>query len=147
MVIRFFESYKRNLFLLVSLDLPLNTLVRKNYHYCLFIIVSVQVVSLLRHALQPCISNVTVDWGLGDDDKPGPGSIEVETKKTLFGYGKPKSSPDPPTIRWQAPAKVSRSYVCFFPVNIVSFPRYQLSTMEHVCLSTDCCRNRYQIED
>ena len=76
------------------------------YHYCLFIIVSVQVVSLLRHALQPCISNVTVDWGLGDDDKPGPGSIEVETKKTLFGYGKPKSSPDSPSDRWQAPAKV-----------------------------------------
>ena len=36
MAIWFFESYKRKLFLLVSLDLPLNTLVRKNYHYCLF---------------------------------------------------------------------------------------------------------------
>ena len=66
-----------------------------------------KVVTLLRHALQPCISLVTVDWGLGGEEGADRDSLpQLETKKTLFGYGKPKASSDPQNVRWQAPAKV-----------------------------------------
>ena len=64
-----------------------------------------KVVTLLRHALQPCISSVTVDWGLGDAAN-SVGPPQLETKKTLFGYGKPKASSQSQNARWQAPAKV-----------------------------------------
>ena len=59
-----------------------------------------KVVTLLKHALQPSINSVRVDWGVGEV------APVVETKKTLFGYGKPKARGSG-IQRNQAPAKVS----------------------------------------
>ena len=102
-----------------------------------------KVVTLLRHALQPCISSVTVDWGLGGDEEAADNidSPQLETKKTLFGYGKPRASPDSQNVRWQAPAKVMYLHICCtFQQNFRCLPYL----MEHVCLCIGCFPNQYQ---
>ena len=102
-----------------------------------------KVVTLLRHALQPCISSVTVDWGLGGDEGAANnvGSTQLETKKTLFGYGKPRASPDSQNVRWQAPAKVIYLHICCtFQHNFRCLP----SLTGHVCLCIGCFPNQYQ---
>ena len=102
-----------------------------------------KVVTLLRHALQPCISSVTVDWGLGGDEGAANNieSPQLETKKTLFGYGKPRASPDSQNVRWQAPAKVIYLHICCtFQHNL----RCLQSLTGHVCLCIGCFPNQYQ---
>ena len=63
-----------------------------------------KVVTLLKHALQPSINSVRVDWGVGEGEV---GEVEpvVETEMTLFGYGPPKARGNG-IQRNQAPAKV-----------------------------------------
>ena len=101
-----------------------------------------KVVTLLRHALQPCISSVTVDWGLGEAAN-NVGPPHLETKKTLFGYGKPKASSQSQNARWQAPAKVLYSHICCIFQHIL---RCLPSSMGRVCLCTGCFPNQYQMK-
>lgn len=66
-----------------------------------------KVVAQLRHALQPCITEVKVDWGVvGDGDSQG---VEIETKRTLFGFGKPKKK-CVSVPKTQAPGQVPAIY-------------------------------------
>ena len=103
-----------------------------------------KVVMLLRHALQPCISSVTVDWGLGGAEGAG-GPPQLETKRTLFGYGKPRATSDSQNVRWQAPAKVDLySHICCSFQHLV---RCRPSSMGHVCLCTGCFPNHFQKRD
>eukprot|EP00092_Neocalanus_flemingeri_P042314 GFUD01046186.1.p1 GENE.GFUD01046186.1~~GFUD01046186.1.p1 ORF type:complete len:828 (+),score=250.72 GFUD01046186.1:263-2746(+) len=55
--------------------------------------ITAKVINQLKNALQPCISDVSVKWGKTSPFEGG-GEVAVEiveTKKTLFGYGKPES--------------------------------------------------------
>ncbi len=60
---------------------------------------------LLKNALQPAISDVKVQWRASDgriiDDAVVEMEAEVETKKTLLGYMKPKKSSK---VRIEGPA-------------------------------------------
>ncbi len=52
-----------------------------------------KVMAQLKNGLQPAISNVRVQWvgvEIKEDSTPIAKEPEVETKKTLFGFGKPK---------------------------------------------------------
>ena len=101
-------------------------------------VVFLKVVALLRHALQPCISSVTVDWGLGgEEDNSVVGPPQLETKKTLFGYGKPKASSQSQTVRWQAPAKVHAFvFTQFFYVSTLILGASHLRWDAFACVQT-----------
>ena len=64
----------------------------------------------LKNALQPCIADIQVQWG---KTAPFEGSkdfeVEVETKKTLFGFGKPKNKVKF-SVKSQVPSKVPPIY-------------------------------------
>jgi len=72
-----------------------------------------KVINQLKNALQPCISDVSVKWGKKDSAE-GAGEISVqivETKKTLFGHGKPKKENVTKfSIHSQVPSRISPIY-------------------------------------
>jgi len=50
-----------------------------------------KVVNQLKAALQPCISGIKVSWDEGTaEGENEPDVVEIETKRTLLGFGKPK---------------------------------------------------------
>eukprot|EP00092_Neocalanus_flemingeri_P018239 GFUD01019739.1.p1 GENE.GFUD01019739.1~~GFUD01019739.1.p1 ORF type:complete len:927 (-),score=280.27 GFUD01019739.1:214-2994(-) len=75
--------------------------------------ITAKVINQLKNALQPCISDVSVKWGKSNPSEGG-GELAVEiieTKKTLFGYGKPKSQTETKfSIKSQVPSKISAIY-------------------------------------
>jgi len=72
-----------------------------------------KVINQLKNGLQPCISEVFVKWGKTNDFEGG-GDTEieiVETKKTLFGYGKAtKKITKQFTMQSQVPSKIPAIY-------------------------------------
>eukprot|EP00092_Neocalanus_flemingeri_P060081 GFUD01071967.1.p1 GENE.GFUD01071967.1~~GFUD01071967.1.p1 ORF type:complete len:834 (+),score=254.30 GFUD01071967.1:112-2613(+) len=75
--------------------------------------ITAKVINQLKNALQPCISDVSVKWG-NTNPLEGGGEVAVEiveTKKTLFGYGKPKTKTETKfSIRSQVPSKIPAIY-------------------------------------
>merc|ERR1712142_1313238 len=72
-----------------------------------------KVIKQLKNGLQPCISQVLVKWGKANDFE-GSGDVEkevIETKKTLFGFGKTVKKIKPKfTIQSQVPSKIPPIY-------------------------------------
>jgi len=72
-----------------------------------------KVINQLKNGLQPCISEVFIKWGESNDFEGG-GEVEteiVETKKTLFGYGKAtKRTKQKLSIQSQVPSRVPAIY-------------------------------------
>ena len=70
-----------------------------------------KVMSQLKNALQPCISDVRLKWPHSQEFEGGQEkfNVEIETKKTLFGYGKPRSHTKI-SVKSQVPAKVPPIY-------------------------------------
>ena len=69
-----------------------------------------KIMEQLKNALQPCIADIEVKWGKsGQFEGSGELEVEVETKKTLFGFGKPKSNTKI-SIKNQVPSKVPPIY-------------------------------------
>eukprot|EP00090_Calanus_glacialis_P038770 TRINITY_DN6757_c0_g1_i1.p1 TRINITY_DN6757_c0_g1~~TRINITY_DN6757_c0_g1_i1.p1 ORF type:complete len:929 (+),score=240.22 TRINITY_DN6757_c0_g1_i1:18-2804(+) len=75
--------------------------------------ITAKVINQLKNGLQPCISDVSVKWGKANDFE-GSGEVVtevVETKKTLFGYGKTiKQIKQEFSIQSQVPSKVPAIY-------------------------------------
>ena len=72
-----------------------------------------KILSQLKNALQPCISEVSVKWGRKNEfEGRGEVAVEVvETKKTLFGYGKPKINNNTIlSVRSQVPSRIPAIY-------------------------------------
>jgi len=64
----------------------------------------------LKHALQPCIADVKVKWGKEDNFQGSAEfQVEIETKKTLFGFGKPKEKAKF-SIKNQVPSQIPPIY-------------------------------------
>eukprot|EP00092_Neocalanus_flemingeri_P024207 GFUD01026255.1.p1 GENE.GFUD01026255.1~~GFUD01026255.1.p1 ORF type:complete len:656 (+),score=188.33 GFUD01026255.1:171-1970(+) len=75
--------------------------------------ITAKVINQLKNALQPCISDVSVKWGKTNPlEGGGEVAVEiVETKKTLFGYGKPKTKTETKfAIHSQVPSKIPAIY-------------------------------------
>ena len=69
-----------------------------------------KIMEQLKNALQPCIADIEVKWGKsGQFEGRGEMEVEVKTKKTLFGFGKPKSKIKF-SIKNQVPSKVPPIY-------------------------------------
>ena len=71
--------------------------------------ITAKVINQLKNALQPCISDVSVKWGKNNPLEGGGEVVDemVETKKTLFGYGKPKNQTETKfSIKSQVPSKI-----------------------------------------
>jgi len=69
-----------------------------------------KIMTQLKNALQPCITDVEVKWGKSAPfEGNGELQVEVETKKTLFGFGKPKKSTNL-SVKSQVPSKVPPIY-------------------------------------
>merc|ERR1712142_318674 len=72
-----------------------------------------KVIKQLKNGLQPCISQVLVKWGRANDFE-GSGDVEkevIETKKTLFGFGKTVKKIKPKfAIQSQVPSKIPPIY-------------------------------------
>merc|ERR1719348_542104 len=69
-----------------------------------------KIMQQLKHALQPCIADVKVKWGKEEDFQGSAGfQVEIETKKTLFGFGKPKEKAKF-TIKNQVPLQIPPIY-------------------------------------
>ena len=69
-----------------------------------------RVVAQLRSALQPCVTEVGVRWGRGAQFEGAGGlEVELETQKTLFGFGKPKKKTSF-SIKNMVPSKVPPIY-------------------------------------
>ena len=69
-----------------------------------------KVMSQLRNALQPGITDVRVRWPNSDTfEGHGNMNVEIETKKTLFGYGKPKQKTKF-SVKSQIPTKIPPIY-------------------------------------
>jgi len=71
-----------------------------------------KIMEQLKNALQPCIADIEVKWGKsGQFEGSGELQVEVETKKTLFGFGKPKNKRKTKiSIKNQVPSKVPPLY-------------------------------------
>jgi len=71
-----------------------------------------KIMEQLKNALQPCIADIEVKWGKsGQFEGSGELQVEVETKKTLFGFGKPKTKSNTKiSIKNQVPSKVPPIY-------------------------------------
>ena len=64
----------------------------------------------LKNALQPCIADVQIKWGKnGQYEGSASLEVEVETKKTLFGYGKQKKKMKF-SVKNQVPSKIPPIY-------------------------------------
>ena len=70
-----------------------------------------KVMTQLKNAMQPCISDVKLKWPHSQEFEGGQENfnVEIETKKTLFGYGKPKSHTKV-SVKSQVPTKVPPIY-------------------------------------
>ena len=66
-----------------------------------------KVVSLLKHSLQPSLHELTIKWsGVNDGNILDDSNDNIETKKTLFGYMKPKKVNSDKLLTGQAPKKI-----------------------------------------
>merc|ERR1719186_1973842 len=75
--------------------------------------ITAKVINQLKNSLQPSISDVSVRWGKTNPlEGGGELAVEiVETKKTLFGYGKPKVKTETKfSISSQVPSKIPAIY-------------------------------------
>ena len=69
-----------------------------------------KIMEQLKNALQPCITDIEVRWGKsGKFEGNGELEVDMEIKKTLFGFGKPKSRTKF-SIKNQVPSKVPPIY-------------------------------------
>ena len=65
-----------------------------------------KVTGLLKNSLQPAISDVKVEWKDAEGATIKYDSMEVETRKTLLGYLKPKRGKKQLSIIGPAPSKL-----------------------------------------
>merc|ERR1719300_1154316 len=69
-----------------------------------------KIMQQLKHALQPCIADVKVKWSKEDNFQGSAEfQVEIETKKTLFGFGKPKEKAKF-NIKNQVPSQIPPIY-------------------------------------
>jgi len=69
-----------------------------------------KIMQQLKHALQPCIADVQVKWSKEENFQGSAEfQVEIETKKTLFGFGKPKEKAKF-TIKNQVPSQIPPIY-------------------------------------